>query len=69
MEKIKCTRLEELNHSQLQQVYFQFFNHCTSCINMIEFVPKKALIRLIKNDISKKNLKTHFETFIYNKDL
>jgi hypothetical protein len=59
------TRLDDLNHGQLQQVYFQFHSHCTGCVNMISYLSKRNLIALIKETVPNKNINQHFKTFNY----
>lgn len=58
------TKLKRLTKTEIEQMYYNFFNHCTGCVDFIEFVPKRHLINKILNNVTKNDIKEYlYENF------
>lgn len=58
-------KLLRLNRTQIEQMYYEFFEYCTGCIDFITFVPKRYLVDKILKFIPEEKIKTFIEIYNY----
>lgn len=52
-------RLLDLKRSDIEQMFYHYFNYCKSCKLLIDHVPTSALIDIIRHEVTDKEIKEY----------